>query len=140
MNTASRTGTISAECYFMVTDQLLRDCAIENLGMDATALYPRGFHPLRALSLPDLSGAAPYRSRIDATVRYYYIDFGISVHIPEHVHPKLVAGRLGRDQEVPELSDAVPYDPFKVDIFIIGNLIFKRLYKVSSSLFYKRHF
>jgi len=35
----------------------------------------------------------------------------------------LVLGLAGRDREVPELSDEVPYDPFKVDIFTIGNVL-----------------
>jgi hypothetical protein len=36
---------------------------------------------------------------------------------------ELVLGVAGRDQDVPELSNNVPYDPFKVDIFTIGNVL-----------------
>ena len=46
-----------------------------------------------------------------------------------------VVGEDGRDQEVPELSDDIPYDPFKVDIFIIGNLFRRMFYDVSLSSF-----
>ncbi|EKM49303.1 uncharacterized protein PHACADRAFT_131824 [Phanerochaete carnosa HHB-10118-sp] len=115
-----------------------RDCALNNLMMDARPLFPRGFHPLQLLSLPDLSDRAPMRSRTEAAVKYYYIDFGISVHIPPNVHPKLIVGELGRDQEVPELSSNVPYDPFKVDIFIIGNVLFTEFYDKYSNVGFLR--
>ncbi|KAL7284782.1 hypothetical protein ACG7TL_002089 [Trametes sanguinea] len=37
----------------------------------------------------------------------------------------LVVGDVGRDADVPELSDHVPYDAFKVDIFSLGNVYSK---------------
>lgn len=95
--------------------------------MDAASIYPRGFHPVQAASLPDMTGTAPSFTRLAAYpgVRYYYIDFGISVKIPLEVQPKRVLGIDGLDQEVPELSVTTPYDPFLVDVFILGNF-FKR--------------
>jgi hypothetical protein len=48
---------------------------------------------------------------------------GISSYFPTESEPHLVFGRDGRDQDVPELSDDVSYDPFKVDIFTIGNVL-----------------
>ncbi|EED81131.1 predicted protein [Postia placenta Mad-698-R] len=66
-----------------------------------------------------------HRSRVP--IKYYYVDYGLSVYIPPDIHPKLVLGDFGRDQDVPELSLTVPYDPFKVDIFIIGNML-KRIF------------
>ncbi|EMD34377.1 hypothetical protein CERSUDRAFT_117250 [Gelatoporia subvermispora B] len=99
-----------------------RDCARKNILMDGNAMFPSGFHPIRDLALPDYSSDAPCYPRSEVPVRYYYVDFGISVYIPPDRHPKLSVGADGRDQEVPELSVDVPYNPFKVDIFIIGNL------------------
>ncbi|KAH9858389.1 hypothetical protein C2E23DRAFT_798334 [Lenzites betulinus] len=55
-------------------------------------------------------------------VNYYFIDFGMSTRFTSE-SPRLVTGTLGLDREPPELSDDVPYDPFKLDIFLIGNLI-----------------
>jgi serine/threonine protein kinase len=92
--------------------------------MDASALFPRGYHPVYSTHLPDVSGKAPFYSRIAVTMKYYYTDFGISSYFPQDTHPKLVVGRLGRDQYVPELSADIPYDPFKVDIYILGNVLF----------------
>lgn len=98
--------------------------------MDANSLYPRGFHPVLLRRLPDISSNAPVLSRAQGTVKYYYVDFGISVCIHFDSENRLVVGTLGRDQDVPELSRTIPYDPFKVDIFIIGNLLLKNFQQV----------
>jgi hypothetical protein len=94
--------------------------------MDATSMFPRGFHPVMTAFLPhDISAPAPMIPRLDVEVKYYFIDYGISSYFPEGTEPQLVVGLAGRDRDVPELSDDVPYDPFKVDIFTIGN-VFRR--------------
>jgi len=101
-----------------------RDCVRKNLMMDADAMYPEGFHPVSLHQKPDYSGPAKHISRTAVGgVKYYFIDFGISVYIPENLHPKMVTGFMGRDRDPPELSETVPYDPFKLDIFIIGNML-----------------
>ena len=66
-------------------------------------------------------------------MRYYYIDFGLSVQFPPGA-PTVTVGDVGRDTEVPELSATVPYDAFKVDIFALGNLFYKEFYQVSPRL------
>ena len=80
--------------------------------MDAFALYPQGFHPVQLAFAPDFKSYVKPWPRLLAPVKYYYVDFGIAVKIPPG-KPALVLGRDGHDQEVPELSDEVPYDPFK---------------------------
>ena len=101
--------------------------------VDSKALFPRGFHPVYCDRLPDASSGAPVLSRSTMPVKYYYIDFGISSYIPRDSKDKLVVGTLGRDQDVPELSSSVPYDPFKVDIFILGNVFRNEFREVRSS-------
>jgi hypothetical protein len=91
--------------------------------MDAPDMFPQGFHPVEDVLLPDLSDAAPILPRLDVGVRYYFVDYGISSYFPAGSQRELVVARAGRDQDVPELSDTVPYDPFKVDIFTIGNVL-----------------
>ena len=91
--------------------------------MDATDLYPLGFHPVEELFLHDIKTPAPMISRLEAGVKYYFVDYGISSYFPRGSRRELVLGIAGRDQDVPELSNNVPYDPFKVDIFTIGNVI-----------------
>ena len=104
---------------------------MNNILFDADAMYPEGFHPVALRKARDHSALAKYTSRASAGAKYYYVDFGISVYIPEAVGPKLVTGILGRDQDPPELSEDVPYDPFKLDIFIIGNMFMQEFYQVS---------
>ena len=100
--------------------------------MDATAMYPEGFHPIRLDCHPrDLRRWAPVRSRDDVPVTYYFVDFGISSQFQPSDTDRLVVGTLGLDQDVPELSDEVPYDPFKVDIFILGNFFSQEFVGVS---------
>lgn len=102
--------------------------------MDASSLYPKGFHPVLRYLRPDAHHRANPRSRFGAPkpVKYYFIDFGISAHIPSGA-PKEVVGTDGIDQDVPELSDTVPYDPFKVDIFILGSLFNLQFYLVCAT-------
>ena len=96
--------------------------------MDGDLLYPRGFHPVAQGRLPNTGDFAPQISRCKRAVKYYFIDFETSVKFPsDDTSPRLVVGSLGRDRDVPELSDTVPYDPFKVDIFTVGN-IFKTVF------------
>ncbi|GBE79195.1 hypothetical protein SCP_0203920 [Sparassis crispa] len=107
-----------------------RDCTFMNIMMDANSLYPQGFHPVRTFCLPDGNMMAWPLPRTDKPIKYYFIDFGISVDFPPDATSRLVLGEKGRDQDVPELSNVVPYDPFKVDIFIVGNLLLHQFYTV----------
>ena len=102
--------------------------------MDAVHLYPRGFHPVKDILLHDFLTPAPFIPRRDAGVKYYFIDYGISSHFPPGSRSRLVVGRDGRDQDVPELSDDVPYDPFKVDVYTIGSVLHHEFCDVSLSL------
>jgi hypothetical protein len=105
--------------------------------MDAMHMFPHGFHPVKDSLLPDLSTFAPIIPRRDAGVKYYFVDYGISSYFPPgESQTHSVVGSAGRDQDVPELSDEVPYDPFKVDIFTIGNVFFRNFYDVSSNVFW----
>lgn len=98
------------------------DCVYRNIMMDASTLYPSGFHPIYKGFLPDVSGLAPHLPRGSAPVTYYLIDFGISTRFSPDDPSKLVLGTNGIEDSVPELSKTVPYDPFKTDVYIIGAL------------------
>ncbi|KAJ3017218.1 hypothetical protein NUW54_g639 [Trametes sanguinea] len=101
-----------------------RDIAPPNVMMDAKPLYPSGHHPVKMDYTPDAVYDAIPLSRTEHPVRYYYVDFGLSVRFPEN-SPTMVVGDVGRDDEVPELSSTVPYDAFKADIYALGNLFDK---------------
>jgi hypothetical protein len=102
--------------------------------MDATHMYPLGFHPVEDLYLDDAKTPAPRLWRLEAGVKYYFVDYGISSYFSPGSRRELVVGIAGRDQDVPELSKSVPYDPFKVDIFTIGNVIRGEIQAVGFSL------
>ena len=92
--------------------------------MDAMELYPDGHHPdpLWDDLLPDqYVNARSLRRRDVQNIKYYFIDFGISSQFNDVSGPRLVKGIDGRDQEVPELDLKIPYNPFPVDIFTLGN-------------------
>ncbi|KZV68696.1 hypothetical protein PENSPDRAFT_609714 [Peniophora sp. CONT] len=111
-----------------------RDCSMPNILMDGERMYPQGFHPVHSMVLPDgETWARPY-TRSQVGVRYYFVDYGISSYFPPDQPRGFVTGNLGRDQDVPELSKTVPYDPFPVDIFTIGHVIRDELYQKYSNV------
>jgi len=100
-----------------------RDCTPPNIRMDMRRLHPKvPFHPVRPIKSIDGRLFSEPLTRSQAEVKYYFIDFGISSRFGEESASRLVTGIDGRDQDIPELSDTIPYDPFKVDVKIIGNL------------------
>ena len=113
----------------------LRDCAALNIMLDASSMYPCGFHPASQDMDPSGKKRARERRRRDSPgVKYYFIDFGISTRFPDDTNKtdRLVTGINGLDREVPELSLHTPYDPFAVDVFILGNVYRKALLDVST--------
>jgi len=101
-----------------------RDVASSNIMMDATAMYPEGFHPqaqYRAKGQAEPRDAIVL-TRTQAPPNYYFIDFGISTQFEDGESPFSVLGNEGRTR-APELSLKVPYDPFKVDVFGMGEFL-----------------
>jgi len=107
-----------------------RDCARGNIMMDATDLYPDGFHPQERGLSPDGCHDAETRDRNAVSQpKYYIIDFDLSTWFQdkEMGSDRLVTGTSGQDQSAPELSSDVPYDPFKVDVYTLGKVFQERL-------------
>lgn len=99
--------------------------------MDARPLFPGGYHPVQIHYTPDGLYEVSPLTRYEHPVRYYIIDFDLSTRFPPDT-PTYVVGDVGRDTEVPELSNDVPYDPFKVDVFSLGNVYFQEFGQVNS--------
>ncbi|KAG6827260.1 hypothetical protein H0H93_015740, partial [Arthromyces matolae] len=87
------------------------------------SLIPEGFH---FVSHETYDGVHRWkvwleRSSVES-LRYYYIDFGLSRRYSTNVGV-LDVGILGQDQSYPERSATIPYDPFKTDIYQLGKWI-----------------
>ena len=108
--------------------------------LDAPQMFPNGFHPeLQGLKL-DISGRAEARRRRSSKgLKYLFIDFGISSSFNSFEQRGKVQGWACQDTTVPELRAGKPYDPFKVDIFVLGNLFRKVICEVSILRLWSRH-
>lgn len=112
--------------------------------MDATNLIPGGFHPRLLDKTFDFKRQIKplKRSSLKEPVRYYFIDFGLSswfrkvdsddseatVNGPaDKSLRRLVKGNKCQDPHISELNSSRPYDPFLLDIGILGN-VFKRAF------------
>lgn len=101
--------------------------------MDASALHPLGHHPLQYDYLAsDYSRRAPVLSRAVARVKYYFTDFGISTRFVTGSPNRLVVGDKCLDESLPELSKSVPYDPFRADVYLLGNVFRQHFVKVTT--------
>ncbi|KAL7284784.1 hypothetical protein ACG7TL_002091 [Trametes sanguinea] len=101
-----------------------RDIAMANVMMDARSIYPGGHHPIRRGYTPDALYPVSPLPRAGHHVRYFFIDFDLSARFPEG-GSTYVLGKVGRDVDLPEASDVVPYDAFKADVFSLGNVYTK---------------
>ncbi|KAG8913703.1 hypothetical protein FRC01_004418 [Tulasnella sp. 417] len=113
--------------FVSLIDQTLEltgmDCALDNIMMDARALYPEGWHPQAYLRTPDFKKIlAPRAIREVERVSYYLVDFGLSTH-----RQSLTLGLAGQE-DAPELSEKISYDPYKLDVYILG-MAYKRFFE-----------
>ncbi|KAL1945400.1 hypothetical protein VTO73DRAFT_2251 [Trametes versicolor] len=115
-----------------------RDIASPNIMMDARPMYPNGHHPVRIHSAPDIVHDANPLPRIDHPVKYYYVDFGLSEHFPLGAST-LVLEKVGHDMEIPEISNEVPYDAYKADIYALGNLFDKEFLQRFDNVQFLQH-
>ncbi|KAG8914066.1 hypothetical protein FRC01_004239 [Tulasnella sp. 417] len=75
------------------------------------------------LRTPDLKKIlAPRAIREVERVSYYFVDFGLSTH-----QKSLTLGLAGQE-DAPELSEKIPYDPYKLDVYILG-MAYKRVFE-----------
>lgn len=99
--------------------------------MDGRPLYPQGHHPVRMDSSVDAIDELKPLRRIDVEIKYFYVDFGLSVKFPPGGSSQVV-GKLGRDASVPELSWTAPYDAYKADVHALGTVFQKEFQQVSA--------
>lgn len=92
--------------------------------MDTSKVIPKGFHFAEPFTHDGVTWKFEWRDRWSVRpVQYHFIDFGLSYRYPRGRTNIKDIGILGQDKTVPELSLTVPYDPFKLDIYQLGNVI-----------------
>ncbi|EJD41431.1 hypothetical protein AURDEDRAFT_138671 [Auricularia subglabra TFB-10046 SS5] len=117
-----------------------RDCTHANVMQDVRSAFPRlQPHPLSMSYARDGTTLVDPLDRCvcHPPIRYYLIDFGISSRF-DGDGPYRVTGTIGRDPTAPELSDTVPYDPFKLDVYMVGNFFLQRYVRKYSNLEFLR--
>jgi hypothetical protein len=119
-----------------LSDLIRRDVASMNIMMDPGEMFPLGFHPAAQRSNPKGSALAPFINRSDtasARVKYHIIDFGESRMFNED-EERTLTGVVGHDTSVPEMHSGLPYDAFKADVYVLGNVFRKRILEVKMVL------
>ena len=104
-----------------------------NIMMDSTPILPGLFHPIAPQRTRDFKRSIRPYTRTARPIRYYWIDFGLSVRFsPDDSNP-LAEPIFGGDKTVPELKkDPVsPRNPFPIDVYYLGNLVRTELLEVS---------
>ncbi|KAF5379390.1 hypothetical protein D9615_006640 [Tricholomella constricta] len=102
-----------------------RDASYFNLMMDASKIVPRGFHYFHETTHDGLNREFEWLQRWSVRpVQYYFIDFDISHRYLTSSDVKEMS-RLGQDKSVPEYLRPGPYDPFKADVYQLGNTLLK---------------
>ncbi|KIJ23381.1 hypothetical protein M422DRAFT_39644 [Sphaerobolus stellatus SS14] len=101
------------------------DACFLNIMMDTSQLIPRGFHFANQNTHDGVNrGKFEFKYRRDvAPVPYYFIDFGLSSRFPSSEKRDYFTGRVGQDRTVPEFSDTIAWDPYKVDIYQLGGVL-----------------
>jgi len=92
-----------------------RNISVGTLLVDASDRYSPPLPPMKRLL---------YRYSISFTnQKFYYLHSGCWTHFSDPNERRLIVGMGGRNRTVPELSEFVPYDPFKVDIRTLADTI-----------------
>jgi hypothetical protein len=90
--------------------------------VDSAKLVPNGdFFFFRSSKKEDWTGSVKsVERRSVAPLKYYFIDFETSLqYSPDDPNP-LCVGKVGQARNVPEMSETVPYNPFKLDVYQLG--------------------
>lgn len=120
------------DCQLVKKLIYIRDCAITNLVMDPSRMYPHGVH----FDSPFFSSRGKLISHVRTRtqvggVKYYYIDFGESIKFGPSDSARITVHSKA-SITAPETASTRfwPYDAFKPDIFTLGTTYKERVVKV----------
>jgi hypothetical protein len=95
---------------------------------DASRMYPNGFHPVKIDRNRNFQGTAETYTRTQRPPIYYFIDFGLSRQYASR--DALDEPVRGGDKSAPEHRSQRRCNPFRTDIYYIGNLVRQEFMKV----------
>ncbi len=102
--------------------------------MDASGMYPKGFHPSSNSLDVDAVYDAKYLSRTKAkSVKYFYIDFEMS-RLIRSKSDRRMRMQQGPSKLAPEIKNRQTYDPFPADIYYLGSVYGTHLLEVRHSI------
>jgi hypothetical protein len=100
--------------------------------LDPSGMYPNGFHPREVDRNRNFKGAAKAYTRTQRPPVYYFIDFGLS---RQYISRDVMDEPLrGGDKSAPEHRSGLRCNPFRTDIYYIGNLVREEFMKVKRFL------
>ncbi|KAF5384209.1 hypothetical protein D9615_003101 [Tricholomella constricta] len=103
-----------------------RDACYYNLTMDGSKVVPRGLHFMADKTHDGVTRKIEWNDRSSVgPIQYYLIDFGLSERFPVRPTEFYIVGQHGQDRSVPEHKREGTYDPFKVDIYQLGNVVMR---------------
>jgi hypothetical protein len=83
--------------------------------MESEKMFPEGYHPMKDLRKPDLSGPAKFYTRTQRPSKYFIIDFGMS-HRYESDNDSPVEPTITE-------KGAQLQNLFQVDVYLTGELV-----------------
>ena len=89
--------------------------------LDPSEMYPDGYHPVQLNRSRDFKRRAKRHTRTERPPRYYLIDFGLSRRY--HSRDALDDPLRGGDKSAPEHMRVGRCNPFRTDIYYLGNLV-----------------
>jgi hypothetical protein len=100
------------------------DIGLLNLMIDESSVLAKSSHFCRPWTHDGINHRiTSWRDRCTVEVQYHYIDFGLSANYAEGDRDALATGMSGQVKTVPELSNLVPYNPFKADVYQLGHTL-----------------
>jgi hypothetical protein len=105
------------------------DLMAQNIMMDGRPIFPQGWHFTRRGCAPNGVDPITPLARIDHPVQYFIIDYDCSMMFsPGQSH--LLEGFDGDKTCPPEVKKSQPYDAFKMDVFMLGDVFDKSFFQV----------
>ncbi|PPQ81782.1 hypothetical protein CVT25_013669 [Psilocybe cyanescens] len=98
-----------------------RDACLLNFMMDPIDVIPSGFHYTDNYYQPDGKTRIEYIDRCSAApIKYYLIDYETADYFDTG---EQCVGFYGQVKNVPGTSLTIPYDPFKLDVYQLGDVV-----------------